>query len=365
MTLSETDGARFFGLDLHRWRGQWQAAGALLLDAPLLRRLVPQLTVELHRAGAPVRTWLMARGEARPVAVGGARPADGAIAALELPTDRVLERSLMLPALAPADIDQAVRLDVASTSPFAPGQTVYGHAVQRADGERVQVDVAIASRPQVEQALRAAGFDPASPPEVWVLPVRAEAAAPTRPIVLRGFGEGTRERLAHRGLVRRAVLLGVLLAAMAALVVTPTALIRARAQQADRSFAALQQQAAPQLAEREALMQQFERLQRVERLLGQQLALPPVLDLLTRTLPDGAWLTALRVEGNKLVLNGQADDAAALVQSLAAQPGAHEVRLASPATRRAGAAKETFIIELRLDAQRYGLAHRDQGGAAS
>ena len=39
---------------------------------------------------------------------------------------------------------------------------------------------------------------------------------------------------------------------------------------------------------------------------------------------------------------------------LATERGVHDVRLASPATRGAGAAKETFIIEMNLDARRYG-----------
>ena len=86
--------------------------------------------------------------------------------------------------------------------------------------------------------------------------------------------------------------------------------------------------------------------------------------MLTRAIPDGAWISTLRVEGAKLVLNGQADDAAALVQRLAAQPGARDVRLASPATRGAGAAKETFIIELKLDANRYGPVLGGKGTAS-
>ena len=175
-----------------------------------------------------------------------------------------------------------------------------------------------------------------------------------RPIVLQGFGEGLRQARARRGIGQRLGLAALALLVLAALAVTPTALQRAKARQAMGAFDAMQKQAAPQLAQREALMKQLERLQTLAQLQEQQLALGPVLDLLTRTLPDGAWLTGLRVEGNKLVLNGLADDAAALVQRLAEQPGAHDVRLTSPATRGAGAAKETFIIELGLDAHRYG-----------
>jgi hypothetical protein len=69
----------------------------------------------------------------------------------------------------------------------------------------------------------------------------------------------------------------------------------------------------------------------------------------------------LRVEGNKLLFSGSADDAAALVQRLASQPGARDVRLTSPAIRGQGASKETFTIEMNLDASHYGLT-RSEGG---
>ena len=352
MTLTTTDSPRFFGIDLGQWPRQWQAAGQALLELPGLRRLVPQVRVELHQVDGRATGWILQQGEATPAP---AALSGGRVQALELPLDRVLERRLMLPPLAPADLAQAVQLEVASASPFAPEQTVFGHAARRIDDSVTRVDVAITSRPQVEDALRQAGADPVRPPEVWVIPATANADdAALHPIVLHGFGETRREDAVRRGLWQRAGLLLLCLALLAALVVTPTALMRARAQQAQKSFDALQKQAAPQIAQREALMQRVERLQAVGEMLGKQLAMPPVLDMLTRAVPDGAWLTSIRAEGTKLVLNGNADDAAALVQRLSTQPGVHDVRLASPATRGAGAAKETFIIELNLDARRYG-----------
>ena len=349
MNLAQSDSPRFFGMDLGQWSRQWQAAGTALLDLPGLRWLAPRVTVELRQADGRSAAWVMRQGQLTPAR---AARAAGALPALALPLDTVLERRLLLPPLAAADAAQAVQLDVASASPFLPEQTVAGYA-QHADDATLRVDIAITSRRQVEDALHAAGADPAQPPDVWVLPAAAGDGA-LRPIVLRGFGEARRAALLRRGLAQRLGLLLLGLALLAALAVTPTALVRLRAQQAQQSFDALQKQAAPQIAQREALTQRVERLRVVGELLDKQLALPPVLDLLTRAVPDGAWLTAIRVEGTKLVLNGQADDAAALVQRLSAQPGVHDVRLASPATRGAGAAKETFIIELHLDARRYG-----------
>ncbi|MBN9404129.1 MAG: PilN domain-containing protein [Burkholderiales bacterium] len=351
MNLNPTDTRRPFGIDPAQWPRQWQAAGSVLLEWPLLRRLLPRLPVQLHQSDGGAAAWQMVGELAQP---GAGASGEAHIRALQLPAERVLERQLTLPPLAPADLAQAVQLDIAGASPFGAEQTVWGYSARRVAGERLQVDAALTSRQQVEQSLREAQLADPPLPEVWVLPSRAPAGQPLRPIVLRGYGEGERARRVRASLRRRLGLAALALALLAALVVTPTALQRARARQAQQSFDALQKQAAPQLAQREALLRELERLQSVGQLLDQQLAMPPVLDLLTRTLPDGAWLTGLRLEGDKLVLNGQADDAAALVQRLAAQPGAHEVRLASPATRGAGAAKETFIIEMKLDARRYG-----------
>ena len=363
MISTPTDNRPPFGIDFAQWPRQWQAAGALLLEWPLLRRmLLPQVAVLLHQPDGSTRTWLVVGDQARPAP----SPADGAaVAALQLPADRVLERQLTLPPLAPADVVQAVQLDVAAASPFGVEQTVWGFCTRRIDGDRLRVDSAITARQQVEQRLREAGFASGPPPDVWVLAgTPPDVAGAVQPIVLRGFGEGVRQQIVRRGLVRRLGLAALALALLAALIVTPTALQRARARQATQSFDALQKQAAPQLAQREALLRQIDRMRTVATLLGQQVAMPPVLDLLTRAVPADAWLTALRVEGDKLVLNGQADDAAALVQRLAAQPGARDVRLASPATRGAGAAKETFIIELKLDANRYGPVLGGKGTAS-
>ena len=355
MAFTPTDNSQFFGMDLSQWPRQWRAAGAALLDLPMLRWLVPTVPVRLRRLDGQTSDWGVARGLAIPAAQ--RRAGVPAVDAIQLPSDRVLERQLMLPPLTPSDIEQAVQLEVGSTSPFGPGQTVHGFSVAPEKDGVCRVDVAITSRQQVEQALQAAGADAGGQvPEVWVLTGDAAVSGTFRPVVLRGFGEGARRANAQRGLAWRGGLVVLALMLLALVVVTPTALLRMQAQQAAQSFAALQRQAAPQIAQREALMQRVERLRAIGQITESQLALAPVLDMLTRAVPDGAWVNQLRMEGHKVVLQGNADDAAALVQKLAAQSGVRDVRLASPATRGHNASKETFIIEMNLDAGRYGLA---------
>ncbi|MFV0680477.1 PilN domain-containing protein [Ottowia sp.] len=361
MNITPEESPRFFGLDLSQVRRDWQAAGALLLSSRGLRWLVPQVPLKLHRADGGVSGWLMQRDLALP----SEQALKGAHAqAIELAPDRVLERHLTLPPLSPGDLARAVQLDVGAASPFAPDQTVFGYAVHPGAGAggAAKVDVAITSRQQVDEALRAAGEDSAgggqAQPEVWAgIPASGpQRPSVIRPIVMQGYGEATRQAQVRRGIAQRLAWLLLALALLGALVVTPAALARLRAQQAQQAFDALRGQAAPQLAQREALTENLERQRVLGEMLGRQLAMPPALDMLTRALPDGAWLTSIRVEEAKLVLNGQADDAAALVQRLSGQPGAHDVRLASPATRGAGASKESFIIEMNLDAARYGVA---------
>ncbi|MDR1969205.1 MAG: PilN domain-containing protein [Burkholderiaceae bacterium] len=355
MALTTTDNSRFFGIDWRQWPRQWQAAGALLFGLPGLRWLAPAVRVQLRHADGRLIDYSVSHGIAVPIP--RQQPGTAVAHAVELPPSRVLERSLMLPPLAPADLVQAVQLEVASASPFDSAQTVCGHAAQSRDGV-CQVDIAMTSRQQVEQTLREAAASVSQPPEVWVLPGAAaatSAGAALRPVVLQGFGEPLRQRAVQRGLALRLALLVLALALLGALAVTPTALLRLRSQQATRAFDAIQRQAAPQIARREALMQRVERLHTIGQMMDSQITLGPVLNMLTRTIPDGAWVTQLRLEDGKLVLNGSADDAAALVQGLAAQPGVRDVRLASPATRAYGANKETFIIEMNLDAKHYGL----------
>jgi len=367
MAQTTTDNRRFFGLDLSQWPRQWQAAGALLLAWPGLRWLTPAVRVRLRHADGHSSDWDITQGQAVPAPPKSAR--QPALAhAVELPHERALERRLMLPPLAPADLAQAVQLEAASASPFAAAQTVCGHVAAPPQGGVCRVDVVITSRQQIEQTLQeAASAAPGlrAAPEVWSLPADAPFGHALRPIVLQGFGEGVRQRAVRRGLTLRLALLALALVLLGGLLVTPTALLRQRAHQAQQALDVIQRQAAPQIAEREALMQRVDRLQAIAQVMDNQLALPPVLDLLTRTVPDGAWLTQLRIEGNKVVLNGNADDAAALVQKFSDQPGVRNAHMTQPATRARGAAKETFVIEMNLDARRYGLIRANAGPAGA
>ena len=345
---------RLFGIDLSAWPGQWRAAWQWLLATPWARALAPAVPVRLSGADGRRTHWVM-RGELAQLVI-LAPPGASPLPAVEIALDDVLERHLILPGLGAADLDQAVRLEVQSCSPFPPEQTVFGYRVSAGEGGARRVDLAITSRMQCEAALARAGAD-AQQAEIWLLPPGAERAlsVPCQPLVLRGWGETARARVSARG---QRVALGWLVLALvllAALLVTPIAFERLRAKQAESALGALQKQAAPQVAQREALTRSSQTLRTAGAIAAQRIALPPVLDLLTHALPDSAWLNSIRVDGDKIIITGQADDATALVTALAAAPGVSGARQPSPATRGTGETKERFSIELRVDPKRYGL----------
>ena len=378
MALSLSDNTQFFGLDLSQWPRQWRGAAELLLDMPGLRPLTAAVPVQLLEADGGVSDWQWRLGVIAPQA--GASPANTA-RAVALSADAVLERTLTLPRLNLADVAQAVALEAASISPFGATQTVAGFSVEPpAKGAQTQtVHMALTSRKQLEQAvLRAqAAFAERGTPigenevEVWVLPSYRQKTGggqgilpqALRPVVFDTEGVQPRQALVARGRASRVGLVALAAVLLAALAATPVWQARGRAMQAQAALDQVSRDAAPQQAQREALVKQADALRAVGGVLKTQLAPMPVLNLVTRVLPDTAWINTLRVEGDKVILTGNADDAAVLVQALSKEEGVKEVRLPSPATRPAGAAKENFNIELRLDPERFGLA-KPKGAAA-
>jgi len=326
----------------------------MLLALPVLRSLTPPVRMQLFRVDGGRSLWDVAHGRAEPAAPGAAV----ALPAVELARDNVLDRQFTLPRLTPADLARAVQLEVDSATPFEPAQTVFGYSATPTGDDTLRINLAMASRAHVERRLNAAaapaGPDGASAPEVWVLPPDPGPAG-FRPIVIQGFGDGERQRAAARGRNLRLALLALAFMLLLAIAVTPTLQLRQRALQAQAAFDALQTQVAPQAALRESITKQSERLKSVGDIAAHQMAWLPVLNMLTRAVPDGAWLNSIRIEGNKVVINGNGDDAAALVQRLASQAGVRDVRLTSPATRGGAALKEAFNIEMNLDPKTYAL----------
>jgi general secretion pathway protein L len=264
-----------------------------------------------------------------------------------LPEELLLRRSWTLPPLPVAARQSAVELELRGISPFAAGDALSVHAFEPASDGKLQVHAALMSRTHVTHYL--AGQSPrlgnTADPEAWVGLGPNNAQWRTVP----GFGGGRRERRQSLWVVLAVFMVLACLAMMVAMAITPTLQLRERALQAQQNFAELQAKAAPAMGHRESLVRHAEMLQSATRSIGQQMPAVQMLDLITRWLPDGTFLTSLQLEGLKVRLAGQTDNAANLMRQLGAQPGVQEIKSPTAAVKVPGLNRETFTLEFTLD----------------
>lgn len=346
MPLISSD-ARFLGVDLAvLWRDM-RAPWRRMHQWPLFEWLTPLPYVLVARADGSQQVW---EGDLRPLAPG--RKVSPQFYAVELPDDYVLRRTMALPEMTMDDAEAAMALEAKTSSPFDASDLVWGHGFVRSlAGGGKQIELAMASRKQVAQFLagaRTTELAQGRPIELWVMPSQG------LPILLSGYGEAARASYCTRRRRWGYTLSASFGLGLIALAITPTLQLRSRAIEAVLSFDQVVRAAAPAVQQREQLMASADSLTALSELTNGRIEPLKVLDKLTQTLPDDTAIQGIKLQGNKLIMNGHTANASALMQLLGDVPGFKEVR--SPAaTTKVGNGKETFAAELLLDPQVYGV----------
>jgi general secretion pathway protein L len=359
--------ARLFGLDLAPWGRDILTAWRGMLDWPVLAWLWPQPRLRLWwpdgtqalSRGPQTTTVPLAQtqtGPDKPPATSGpsqVRTQAGFQArfqarfqALVLPEDILLRRSLVMPALAQAELQAALALQLQTLSPFPPEDLVWTTEVQLAeDGKTQHIHAALSSRKLIAQHLATLPTEATlGDIEVWVPHVQDGHFA-----VASGFAENQRHRRSAAWRWVSAGLLMLVLALLAGIAATPSVQLYLRSKQAEAALHALQQKALPVLAERERFTQVTDKLTQLGENFNQSVAPRPVLQLITEALGDDTSLLSLQVQGHKVSLTGQTVNASALMKKLDSLPGLREVRAPAPATKPLGATRESFTIEFTMD----------------
>lgn len=336
-----------FGLDLQRLLSDWLLGWrelAMSLRLPVW--LTPCVPIAVRFPDGSERIHA---GASRDVLVG--RPPPARSRALCLPDEIVLTRRIHLPPLPKAETVSAVTLAVASNSPFAEADTVWGYRIAGPGSAdpRLAVDLAIASRAQVLGAL--ADHAPAdmhassSPPEIW-------AQTDEGMIVMRGFGEARRERLERAHWSRLAALAALALLLAAALFATPLLQANLQVREANQRLAALSESAAADVGARDALLQQMRQGEAVVAHFKPRLDPLGLLEHISTLVPDTAHLTSLRLERDGTVsISGLATNAAALVDTLGRDGAFTNVRTLSAISRDAATNLESFSISFLASEQ--------------
>lgn len=326
---------RLFGVDLLSLGGVLRSGWEDALQWPALAWFSPQESVRVLLPDGSESRRLGATAEPAP------DDAAPEVVAVVLPESDVLVRELRLPRLSGSELRQALALEVAAVSPFPPDQVVWGWRADP-DETRLRVRLAMAARTHVDayldlqrERLGGAAY------EVWV-----DAGAP---IVMEGYAEGVRALRLARQRRRIVVALGFATVLSAALAATPVLQARQRVFDAQAQYAALEAETVGLVASRNALALANERAGSVNAYLQERPDIPKLIEVLTLTLPDEAFLSRLEVQGRKVRIVGQAGNASQLMDALGV-PGSDflDVRAPSPISRVAGADRESFVIEFVL-----------------
>ncbi len=263
---------------------------------------------------------------------------------LQLAPARCVFRELEFPARAAKFLEGVVRAQIDRVTPWRPSEAAFGWSPPTPlENDRIAIWVAVAKLAPVLEladAAAAAGAD-----AVRITTARIEASAPIAIYVRRAGGLTRLGRWRFAWLVVLFAALAAALAALAAQLTVGAAL----SDQIEAETAAL--------AQRRTALMRLERVgddPAVQALDARKRSTPAAivaLEALSRALPDQAYLTEMRLEGEKLDIAGVAANAADLIHAIESSPHFAQATFTAPTTPAADNSGETFQIEARVEAR--------------
>jgi general secretion pathway protein L len=322
-----------FGFDLAQIPAFLRQGWSEAQQWPFFARLLPPEPVRVRLPDGTKSVWPAGAG------------AHGYVAnALVLPEGLLLRRTLHMPALSATAQQEAIELAVNGASPFPPDKTVWGWRALATDSG-VEVELVMASREHVADYLAKTVKERyQANVEVWA----ASTSADTPPVVLQGYDEARRRKRALRRYGQIAALAALALVLLLALAASPVARMQQDVSRLNTVVAAISNETAPALEDRDALTQANANLQAVATYAYSHPDPQELLGRLSSLLPDSVYLTRFELHGRTVNIAGQAANAAEVMEILGAQPSFHEVRAPSAITRDPASGSETFAIEFRF-----------------
>jgi general secretion pathway protein L len=261
---------------------------------------------------------------------------------LEIPHERALSKIVTLPQAARHELDRILRFEIGRQFPFSAERAYFAYR-QTGDGPPsgpIRLEVTAVPRELVSdvcEELHRAGLRPRA------ILVASGLSPHKLPLPV----DEVRRAGARRTSLDRALMGAAALAAAAALL-SPVVHQRMRLAELDRELGTLKPRAEAALARQ---TQQREDDGRIAAALHAARDRPPATALvneLSRALPDGSWLTALRLSGREIVVDGLAPSAAATALALEQNPSFSAVAFRSAITRDPASGLEHFQLALTV-----------------
>ncbi|MFV8818303.1 PilN domain-containing protein [Haliea sp. E17] len=261
--------------------------------------------------------------------------------AVLLPEDLALTRQLRFPLAVEAELEGAVALEAAASSPFASADTGVGWQVASRDEQYLYVQLVIVSLSAAMTYIsHHYGSHDAHAQEVWVL-------AGERLVVVRGFGEAVRERLYRQRLLRVVSMIGVAAALLFVLVLAGAGSKKWELERLSALEQTTRQEAAEAMRLRSVVGDSNELIAAVNEISSQYPNPHMELARLTHLLEDSAYIDRLSIEGREMDIQGKAVNAAQMMELLTKQDAWSGVTAGSPIRKLPNSNREQFHLKIQ------------------
>ncbi|MBB4398897.1 PilN domain-containing protein [Bradyrhizobium sp. ERR14] len=267
----------------------------------------------------------------------------GCVMDIYLAPNQILVRQLDFPKQAEPFLNGMIRSRIDRLTPWSAEQALFGFSEpQSVPNERIGLILAAVSRATVEPLVQFADHVGAA-----TVAIHTHRELSLHPITL--FSAGLRSAICGRRDLAKLLKFSLLGAATAtALVLIITMVLGTKAD------GALQELRSTIARQRAAVRgDPSDAASTAETLLARRKQATPatvlVLDHLSSILPDGTYVTTLRVEGERLQLIGLTQDAPTLIQLIEQSPQFSRAAFFAPTTRSSNEPGERFHIEVRVN----------------
>jgi general secretion pathway protein L len=340
---------------------EWIAAVAGAIDS-MIGRYAPRPQIVLGGESAGVLTARLKSAQKGPALsdvsfrVSNGRPSPplpadwqaafrGSRVETELAPAQVLFRPLDFPKQAADFLDGMIRTQIDRLTPWPAEDAVFGWSSPSLSGqERIELTLAATSKQEIEPLVQLAAGLGAQSLTAFAKPPAA-SDTPEKIEKIKVFDQPLRSG-AHRVLDTPRTLRAVLLSAGAAAAVA----LLATAYFGD-SFDSEQQQLMQRISQRRAALRLGSDGGSLGLLAKRKQTGPStvvVLEALSQALPDGTYVTELRIDGDKVQVIGMTQDAPSLIRLIEKSPQFARATFFAPTTRGQNEPGERFHIEARI-----------------
>ncbi|MEZ5566808.1 MAG: PilN domain-containing protein [Halioglobus sp.] len=271
------------------------------------------------------------------------RPADAVALseAVVLPSRLVLAKTLWLPVAAESNLESVIAMEVNASSPFPGSDTCFGWSVLQRGDERMEVQLVLSSLSAVMTHI-GQRFDShdVHAYEVW-------AQVSDRMVMLRGFGENTRQSRNARRLTRMGSIFGLCLILLVAIAAVAAGAKYLELQRVLDMQQRVQNAAGAAVALRDSMVGARDLIDITRELMREHPSPHAELKRLAQILGDDTWVSGAEIRGSTLRIEGQSANASAVMQQLL-DDAAYSAVEAPVAFKTVRSGEERFVLDLTL-----------------